>query len=102
MSVHTFRQNGRIVTAFKNAHDSTAAVNGRYTAHDLGQFGKVFNLQPERADRVGAGTVEAGADENQLRPKTAGEFLELRRERFAIRLPRRAKSDRQVNRYAES
>src|SRR4051794_8597778 len=102
MSVHTFGQNGRIVTAFKNAHHSTAAVNGRHIAHDLGQLGKVLNLQAERADRVGAMTVEASTDENQLWPKASSEFFQLGRERISIRWPRRAERDRQVNSCAQS
>src|SRR6476661_3342096 len=101
MSDNTFGQNGRIVTAFENTDNAAVGMHCRDVAHALGQLGEVFDLQAERANRIGAMTVEAGANENQLWPKASSEFFQLGRERILISWSRRAERDRQVNSRAK-
>jgi hypothetical protein len=101
MKRNTFGQHGRIVAAFEDADDPAAGVGSCNVADDLRQRSEIFRLKPQRADRICAMAVEAGAQQDELRADTIGQLGHGRFESLDILSTRRAEFERQIELRAE-
>src|SRR3954464_5513400 len=65
MRINALREYGRVITALKNTDDAPLGVTIRNCPDERRQLNEIFDLQPERANRVVAMGVEARADKNK-------------------------------------
>src|SRR3954453_17172441 len=59
MHINALREYGRVITALKNTDNASLRVNICDCPDDLCQLNEIFDLQPERANRVRPMRVEA-------------------------------------------
>jgi len=77
MSPHAFGQDVDVVSPFEHTDDAPTAMALGQLDDEIGQLREVLGLEPQRSDRVESMTVEAGADQNELRFDPRGKGFQL-------------------------
>src|SRR4051812_22785085 len=102
MNADRFRKPNRVIAPFEDADDAAAGVFVSNAKNGFRQPGEVFNFQVERADRVLAMGVKAGANQDELWPNLRSKIKKCPLEAVVKILWRCAVRDRHIGDHPQA
>ncbi len=102
MNGHRLGQSFQVIAAFQQAHQLSAAILAGGVQDEFGQGAEVCAFQSQRTDGIVAVGVEAGTQQNQLRPAAGGGFVEHIVKGFVILLAGDAERERKIENRAQA